>query len=587
MSAEPFGKLLARHLLLAVPLFLAYWLVTSLLAGIADPRLAVAALALPVAVACWILWRLLARDRGVLLGGRFFTFLAAYCLLFALLAGGDALSWKRTLVGYEEAVPRNWLGRWLPTRLADWPYLLAPDAPPATDLVLVLLPSAAGRPLGEVRREEAALVRRAVDQQAKGIAFDAYFEGSAAAVDPLFCRQVELAEAAGVPVLAGYRHQVRAGLVVPVPPAPSLSPCLPFDRLGSLAGYLELDGRVRMVPLLLRHDEELPSLSLRIARVLAGGEPARPPGDLVQFLRPRGGIAKIAGLPAADDLALFRHSFVIVGTASASDRFPTPFGDLQGVEILAWAAHALRSGHFLRPLAPAWTFPAIFALCYLLAAALARGGGWRRLLALASLASAAVLAAAALAVRFALVRIDVSYPLVAMWGLVALLAVAGGVLRRRAPVPARPAAAAGELPAAGAFDVFLSHNGEDKVAVRELAAALRARGLRPWLDEDELVPGRPWQEALEEIIAGVRTAAVLTGADGLGPWEEVEMRACLAEFVEHRKPVIPVLLPGAPARPNLPLFLTQFTWVDLRDGVTGAGLDRLVWGITGRKPARG
>ena len=81
------------------------------------------------------------------------------------------------------------------------------------------------------------------------------------------------------------------------------------------------------------------------------------------------------------------------------------------------------------------------------------------------------------------------------------------------------------------------------------------------------------------------TAAVLTGADGLGPWEEVEMRVCLSQFVKYQKAVIPVLLLGSPARPNLPLFLTEFTWVDLREGFTDRGLDRLEWAITGKKPA--
>ena len=70
------------------------------------------------------------------------------------------------------------------------------------------------------------------------------------------------------------------------------------------------------------------------------------------------------------------------------------------------------------------------------------------------------------------------------------------------------------------FDVFLSHNSEDKPAVRELAEALRARGLKVWLDEEQLVPGRPWQEALEEVIEAARSAAVLVGKYYGGPtWE--------------------------------------------------------------------
>lgn len=135
------------------------------------------------------------------------------------------------------------------------------------------------------------------------------------------------------------------------------------------------------------------------------------------------------------------------------------------------------------------------------------------------------------------------------------------------------------------FDVFLSHNSKDKPAVREIAEALRERGLRPWLDEWELIPGRVWQEALEETIQTVRSAAVLVGRDGLGSWEDREMRSCLEEFVHRDLPVIPVLLPGAPVKPELPLFLRSLTWVDLREGLTKEGLDRLAWGITGERSA--
>ena len=564
MPSEPYSRTLARHLLLALPAFLAYWLLAGLLGSFLDNRLAVAAVAAPLGIVCWVLWRLLARDRGVLLGGRFLLFLLAYCLLFAVLAGSDVLTWKRTLVGYEDRVPRNWLGRLLPPRLADWHYWLAPEAPAANDLVVITLPALSGRPVGEVRRDFAALIHQAAARGAKGIALDFYLEASSPTVDPFLCRQVEAAAAAGVAVFVGYRYDEPQGLVVPRWPAPTLTPCFPEARRGSLSGYAEVDGRIRMVPLFLGGNEGRPSLSLQIARALIHGEPPRPPGDLVQFLRPRGGVARFAGLPTADDLAILQQNFVVVGTAAPSDRADTPFGPLQGVEVLAWAAHALRTGVFIQPLPAVWTFPAIFALCYLLAATLARKGGWRRLAGLAALLSLAVVAVAALAMRFALVWVDVSYPLVAMWGLVGLLGVAGGALRLRSPVRGGPAA----VPAAGgeaisastaAFDVFLSHNGKDKPAVRELAAALRARGLRPWLDEEELVPGRPWQEALEAIIVRAATAAVLTGADGLGPWEELEMRACLSQFVKYKKAVIPVLLPGSPARPNLPLFLTEFT----------------------------
>ena len=136
-----------------------------------------------------------------------------------------------------------------------------------------------------------------------------------------------------------------------------------------------------------------------------------------------------------------------------------------------------------------------------------------------------------------------------------------------------------------AFDVFLCHNSSDKPTVRTLGEELKKRGLNVWLDEGELVPGRPWQEALEEIVQTTKAAAVLVGKDGIGPWQDREMRGCLSEFVDRGLPVIPVVLPGAPTKPDLPMFLKQFHWVDLRSGVTKDGIDQIAWGVTGVKPS--
>lgn len=139
------------------------------------------------------------------------------------------------------------------------------------------------------------------------------------------------------------------------------------------------------------------------------------------------------------------------------------------------------------------------------------------------------------------------------------------------------------MSAAEPFDVFLSHNSRDKPAVRKLAKALAKKGIKAWVDESELVPGRPWQEALEQIIETTKSAAVLVGKEGPGPWEVPEMWACLSEYVNRKLPVIPVLLPGAQGEPTLPLLLRQFTWVDLRKGVTEAGLQKLILRIRGQK----
>jgi hypothetical protein len=136
------------------------------------------------------------------------------------------------------------------------------------------------------------------------------------------------------------------------------------------------------------------------------------------------------------------------------------------------------------------------------------------------------------------------------------------------------------------FDCFLAHNSRDKPAIRALHAALAAQGLDCWLDELQVRPGLRHLPLLEEGIRGSRAVAVCVGADGLGPWQAQEMEAALTLATKDPTlPVMPVLLPDAPAAPELPLFLAGRGWVDLRDGLDGAGWEVLLFGITGEPPS--
>ena len=62
------------------------------------------------------------------------------------------------------------------------------------------------------------------------------------------------------------------------------------------------------------------------------------------------------------------------------------------------------------------------------------------------------------------------------------------------------------------------------------------------------------------------------------------MQGALRIAVQKRRPVIPVLLTGCPAVPDLPLFLGNRRWVDMRAGLTDEEFNKLLWGITGAKP---
>ena len=139
------------------------------------------------------------------------------------------------------------------------------------------------------------------------------------------------------------------------------------------------------------------------------------------------------------------------------------------------------------------------------------------------------------------------------------------------------------------YSVFLSHNSADKAALEVIARRLREETrLEPFLDTWHLVPGEPWQEALERALDASQACAVFLGPQGLGTWDNEAMRAALdirAGTPDFR--VIPVLLPGArlPERGRLPRFLACLTWVDFRAGLDDArAFHELVCGIQGLAP---
>jgi tetratricopeptide (TPR) repeat protein len=143
------------------------------------------------------------------------------------------------------------------------------------------------------------------------------------------------------------------------------------------------------------------------------------------------------------------------------------------------------------------------------------------------------------------------------------------------------------------FHVFLSHSSADKPAVEALARRLAKEGIEPWLDKWHLIPGDPWQPAIEGALAESGTCAVFVGPSGFGPWQNEEMRAAIDQRVREsgrRFRVIPVLLPGAERaeRSSLPTFLAAATWVEFRDSLEDPdAFHRLVCGIRGLEPGTG
>lgn len=141
------------------------------------------------------------------------------------------------------------------------------------------------------------------------------------------------------------------------------------------------------------------------------------------------------------------------------------------------------------------------------------------------------------------------------------------------------------------YAVFLSHNSADKVQVEWLAVKLEEQaGLPPFLDKWHLTLGDAWQEGLEEALDNSATCAVFLGPNGVGSWQNEEMRAALVKRVNERSfRVIPVLLPGADPKDksSIPGALKALNWADFRNGLDNeAEFHRLVAGIRGEQPGR-
>ena len=143
--------------------------------------------------------------------------------------------------------------------------------------------------------------------------------------------------------------------------------------------------------------------------------------------------------------------------------------------------------------------------------------------------------------------------------------------------------------AQGRYDVFLSHNSKDKREVEAIAKALKKKGIRPWFDKWDLAPGDIINDKLEWAIEHVPCAALFFGEHDAGNWHIMEYRAYLERWAQGKARMVPVILPGAPDKPDLPVFLRQALWVDMQEWKS-KGSDafyRLQCGILDRAPGDG
>lgn len=136
-----------------------------------------------------------------------------------------------------------------------------------------------------------------------------------------------------------------------------------------------------------------------------------------------------------------------------------------------------------------------------------------------------------------------------------------------------------------AFDLFISYNTIDATAVAAIARKLANHGIRPWFDRWLLPPGVIPEKILREMIEKVPALTVFVGPQGLGPWQTMEVRHAVQWFASQRQdqPLIPVLLPGSQKQTkDLPLGLSERTWLEFHHIDDPVPLERLLWALKGK-----
>lgn len=128
--------------------------------------------------------------------------------------------------------------------------------------------------------------------------------------------------------------------------------------------------------------------------------------------------------------------------------------------------------------------------------------------------------------------------------------------------------------------VFLCHASQDKPAVRKLHRYLKQRGVRPWLDELDLLPGEDWQVEIPNAIFAADVILVCLSNNSINKEGFVQKEIAFALDKAQEKPegtifIIPLKLEACP----VPQRLSRYQWVEL---FRADGYKRLLLGLNKR-----
>jgi hypothetical protein len=125
--------------------------------------------------------------------------------------------------------------------------------------------------------------------------------------------------------------------------------------------------------------------------------------------------------------------------------------------------------------------------------------------------------------------------------------------------------------------IFLIHSSEDKIFARKLAKALRAQGIKVWLDEDFVRVGDSLPDTLAEAIDGSDFVGVILSRKSVeSSWVKKELSLSIAKEVEEDKAVVfPLLLEEC----TIPVTLKDKLFADFSDDEFDEPLSKLLFAL--------
>jgi len=120
------------------------------------------------------------------------------------------------------------------------------------------------------------------------------------------------------------------------------------------------------------------------------------------------------------------------------------------------------------------------------------------------------------------------------------------------------------MPETKKLQVFLCHASLDKPQVRELYKYLRRRGIAPWLDAENLLPGQDWQVEIPQVLLASDAIIVCLSKNSVTKEGYVQKEIASALDKAQEKPGAIFVIPAKLEECDVPARLSRYQWVDLQ-----------------------